>query len=375
MRWLSLLLVAGLIGGAAFLYHRDHRPAAAAKSPTGPAAPRSDTAAPRIFAGGAVEGARPEIVLRFESPGTIKAVRVRAGERVEAGALLVELESQLADLRCSDARSQLKIAVAERDRLVNLAVREGRDAARLKIRTAEKQLRDAETLLTRGRQQARQNAVSVQDLEDLKQQFEQAGEQLKAVRQWAADYEPPLPKEELAIAEAKVALAETEVQRARILLDKTRLVAPVAGVVLVVAAEPGDLADPRDDRGAVTLVDRSRTQVRAFVEELDALRVAVGAKAAVTADGRPGQSCAGTVAWCAPSLRPKTQRHFKPGERLDLQVREILIDLADGDDLLIGLPVEVFITPLEPGQTPPPAPYGKSPRLTVRPERTIRNAR
>jgi hypothetical protein len=37
------------------------------------------------------------------------------------------------------------------------------------------------------------------------------------------------------------------------------------------------------------------------------------------------------------------QRHLKPGEMVDVRVREVLIELVDGSDLLIGLPVEVFI--------------------------------
>jgi len=53
----------------------------------------------------------------------------------------------------------------------------------------------------------------------------------------------------------------------------------------------------------------------------------------------------GTVAFCAPALLPKQQFRLKPGERIDLRMREIVIDVEHGDDLLIGMPVEVFIEP------------------------------
>ena len=46
-----------------------------------------------------------------------------------------------------------------------------------------------------------------------------------------------------------------------------------------------------------------------------------------------------------PYVAPKSQRHLKPGELIDIRVREVIIELADGADLLIGLPVDVFIEP------------------------------
>jgi multidrug efflux pump subunit AcrA (membrane-fusion protein) len=230
----------------------------------------------RIFAGGTVEGAQREIPLRFEVAGRLKEIHVRAGDVVEKGSILAELDAELWELKFAEAGTLLKLARAERDRLG----RAGNSAVR---------------------------------------------------------------KEELTIADAKVALAEGTVRRERLMLDKTLLRAPTDGVVLRVQAEPGEMVGPEDNRDLFTLVNRSSTRVRACVEELDAMNVAVGQRTVVFADGKPDRQYAGIVFSCSPFVAPKVQRHLKPGEMVDVRVREVLIELADGSDLLIGLPVEVFI--------------------------------
>lgn len=232
----------------------------------------------RIFAGGTVEGAQREIPLRFEVAGRLKELHVRAGDIVEKGSILAELDAELWELKLAEAGTLLKLARAERDRLV----RSGNSALR---------------------------------------------------------------KEDLTIADAKVALAEGTVRRERLMLDRTLLRAPTDGVVLRVQAEPGEMVGPEDNRDLFTLVNRSSTKVRACVEELDAMKVAVGQTAMVMADGLPDRQFKGVIQSCSPFVAPKVQRHLKPGEMVDVRVREVLIDLADADELLIGLPVEVFIEP------------------------------
>src|SRR5262249_41802604 len=159
--------------------------------------------------------------------------------------------------------------------------------------------------------------------------------------------------DDLTIAETKVTLAEGALRRERVMLEKTMLLAPTDGVVLRVLGEPGEMVGPSDERDLVTLVNRDRTRVRAHVEELDALNVAVGQKARVTAEGHPDRPYEGIVHSCSPCVAPKSHRHLKPGEMFDIRVREIIIELADGADLLIGLPVDVFIEPVLAGKGEP----------------------
>lgn len=255
---------------------------------------RPGASTPRIFADGIVEGANQELSLRFEVPGRIKAVHVREGEVVKAGDVLAELETDAAELQLADSQIRLKIAMAERDQLVGETMRRTREVTR----------------------EPRADAAK-----------------------------PQLSREQQAIADGKTDLALTAVRRDQLLLDKCRLRAPNDGVVLRVVPQAGELTGPDDQRELFTIVSHGAMRVRAFIEELDGLRVCRGQRAVVSAAGEPHTPYLGTIAACSLYFRPKSQRLLKPGERLDLRVREVVIDLDDGHSLLIGLPVEVFIEP------------------------------
>lgn len=141
----------------------------------------------------------------------------------------------------------------------------------------------------------------------------------------------------------QVELAENRIRQAERLLEKTRILAPTDGIVMTVPFEPGELTGPADGSEALEVVNRQRTRIRAWIEELDALRVAPGQPAGVTVAGMPEKVYRAVVVECADSVRPKTHRHLNPGERIDVRVREVMLDVQDGSALLIGLPVEVMI--------------------------------
>jgi len=267
-------------------------PGVVAASESERSAPEETAPTPQISADGIVEGANEELTLRFEVPGRIKVVHVREGDAVRAGNVLAELEMDAAELQLAEARIRLKIATAERDQLVAESSRRALDAAREKRIVASA---------------------------------------------------PQLSREEQALADGKIELAQTAVRREQLLLDKCRLRAPSDGVVLRAVGQPGELTGPNDERELLTLVSPGAMRVRAFVEELDGMRVRRGQLAVVSAAGEPRKTYPGTVAACSLYFRPKSQRLLKPGERLDMRVREVIVDLDDGHDLLIGQPVEVMI--------------------------------
>jgi len=344
MRWIGLLLGALAMGAGAYFARLelfDHR--SAASSMTDVAQPGDLSSVRRIFAGGTVEGTQRDVPLRFEIAGRLKEINVKEGDHVERGDVLAQLNPEVWELKLAEAQARLKLARAERDRLVNGASPESREVLKSEVRAAEVQVREAEALLARGKQLAQRKAISLQELDDQQYKYEKAAAHLRSVRARSEEIEAPVRQDDLGVAEAKVALAEALVHEEKNMLEKTRLRAPSTGVVLHVLAEPGELVGPGDDRDLFTLVNRDSTRVRAYVEELDALSVAFGQKAFVTADGKPGRKYEGTVLSCSPYVRPKTHKHQKPGEMIDLRVREVVIELAHGDDLVIGLPVDVFI--------------------------------
>lgn len=345
MRWFVLLFVIAVTVTASVNVARVNR-TDLQSAPIRAAAQADATAAgdvSRIFAGGIVEGTHREMPLRFEVPGRIKSVRVHEGDLVRAGDILAELDTEITEVRLAEARTQAKIALAERDLIFVRSSRLSRDLALAKLPIVEQQIREADSVLERRDDASGQESLSRKDHDQVRQRLNRAAAQLQSLRTQVKEPSTQLTKEEEEIADCKVALSDAAVRREQLLLDKASLRAPVTGVILRVLPQPGELVGPGDERELFLIANRDHTCVRAFVEELDALHVAPGRRAVVTASGHADREYRGVVRSCAPHVGPKSHRHLKPGERLDVRVRDVVIELEGGSDLVIGLPVEVFI--------------------------------
>jgi RND family efflux transporter MFP subunit len=275
------LLIAG-VSAVGTVWLRADRPAEAR---------RAQGANPTLVAAnGVVEGVRPEVALRPEVTGNIATIPFRENELVKTGDLLVELGNEaqkcqvdLAKAAVAEARAEHQQCKAESERTHRLGAgvvgRERFDADHFK---AQKSLAKLEE------------------------------------------------------AEAKLRLAQAE-------FAKTRLTAPCAGRVLRVYAEPGEQAGPMTAQPVLLLCDDSRRRVRAFIEELDVHRVAIGQRAEVTCDGLPGRTFSGRVAQVLPRMGRRSLTTDAPEEYKDVYSREVLIDLEGGTELALHLRVKATI--------------------------------
>jgi HlyD family secretion protein len=341
MKWLWPILVVGaaLAGVAANVGWRgESGPAPGA--PPAAAAYRPD----RIAADGVVEGAHPEVALRPEVTGTIAAIPFRENQDVSRGTLLVELGNETQKQQLALAEADVQTAEAQLERLRNGERPERRRAV---AATAS----------------ARQ-AVYDQARSDWEHSQQLAGNHAASREQWDRDYyrmlrarseaeeaeaervlvEAPARADDVRTLEGRLAAAEARRRLAQAELAKTRLTAPTDGRILRVYAEPGELAGPTSAQPILVLADLSRRQVRAFVEELDAVRVLPGQRAVVTVDGLPGKEFAGTVAVVVPRMGKRAALSDAADEYKDLYFREVLIDLAGGEELVPNLRVKTCIT-------------------------------
>ena len=128
-------------------------------------------------------------------------------------------------------------------------------------------------------------------------------------------------------------------------LDRTRIHAPCRGQIQDVDVEAGELTGPDSAQPAIVMVDTTRFQVRAFVEEIDAPRVEIGMAATVRADGLPDREFQGRVVRLSPRMGRKQLWSDHPAERYDTKTREIWIELDESKSLVVGLRVDVMIDP------------------------------
>ncbi len=149
--------------------------------------------------------------------------------------------------------------------------------------------------------------------------------------------------DEQAFAIGQATSAELGVLREKIQLENTELRSPNDGTYIKCAIHPGELTGPYERTATFRVVDRSEIRVWAWVEEIDAMDVTIVMSAVSIASGALARRYPGTVIAFASFMRPKSERHLYPGERVDVRVREIIVKLDGGQDLLLGLPVELFL--------------------------------
>jgi HlyD family secretion protein len=148
-------------------------------------------------------------------------------------------------------------------------------------------------------------------------------------------------RRDLAIAVARRRSANAAIVRCRAALAKTRVAAPIDGVVLARHVEPGEFAAP----GAplVTVCDLSKLRVEAEVDEFDAGRVAPGDLAVITAEGQGGTAWTGTVEEVPDQVAGRTLRPDDPGRPTDARVLLVKVAPDQPLPLKLGQQVEVEI--------------------------------
>lgn len=296
-----------------------------------------------IFAPGRVEGATEEIQLRPQLRDRIVEILVREGEVVDAGTKLLRLDGTTQHHECSMAEAELEIASAELEKLQNGARCEEIREAEAELRAlnarligAQDKLKRTDNLRQRGATSEQAKVFDSTEVNTLLAQVEAAQARLDLLR-------APPRDDDLRRARGRVAGVRARLELARRELEKTSLVAPIAGQVLKVHPAVGELAGPETTEPAVIMADTSATCVRAFVEELDAPRLTIGLPVTVDADGLPEQYFRGRITRLAPRMSRKKLWTDDPAEQFDSKVREVWIELEDAEPLIVGLRVDVKI--------------------------------
>jgi ABC exporter DevB family membrane fusion protein len=301
-----------------------------------------------IFAQGRVEGATPQVELRFELAGRIEEILVAEGQIVQKGDVLGRIDDAEYRYDVALAAAEVDLAEAQLDRLLNGARPEERAEARALYSASQAELERARLTWDRTQQLRNARAVSQQDADDQRTRVLALTWEVEAAKSRLALLEAPARADEVAMAQARIDAAKAQVQLAHVQLERTSLRAPSAGQILRVNVEDGELTGPDSPEPAIVMVDTTKFQVRTFVEELDAPRVQVGMPATITADGLTDQKLTGVVTRVSPRMSPKSLLSDDPTERYDTKTREVWIELEDATDLVVGLRVDVSIVPKTP---------------------------
>ncbi|MCS7025868.1 MAG: HlyD family efflux transporter periplasmic adaptor subunit [Bryobacteraceae bacterium] len=345
-----------------------------------------------------------QVDLAFKIPGKLVELPVREGERLARGALVARLDATATLQAKAQQQAMLEAARAQLEQILT-AVRLQREQLdnelalrRAELRAAEAQLQDllsgarpqeiaqARAALEEAkawRQQASEDWERAQKLflnEDISRaQYDQFRARLQSTQQLVAQAEqrlalveegPRKPQIEVARSqleraraairlteanrlelqrkEQEIAVRRAEMERAKAgvaivdaQLEDTRILCPMDGIVLVKAAEVGEVLAA----GAVvvTVGDLDRPWLRAFIGERELGRVKLGAKVKLTTDSYPGKIYWGRVSFISSEAEFTPKQIQTPDERVKLVYR-IKVDVENpNQELKANMPVDAEI--------------------------------
>jgi HlyD family secretion protein len=161
------------------------------------------------------------------------------------------------------------------------------------------------------------------------------------LRKVEADTSVPLPTQ----TEGQLNLARAELWAAEAGVEKMTVRAPIAGTVLQVNAKAGELASPSSSQPLVLLGDISALRVRAEVDERDFSEIKIGQSVLVRPAAFRGREVAGKVSFIAPLVEPARNNPRLQRNQTDVDVVEVLVDLAEPGPLAVGMKADVYFRP------------------------------
>ena len=239
---------------------------------------------------------RRQSVLGSLIAGTVAEVPVDDGDRVEADALLVRLADEDALANLAEAEAAVSEAEARLARVRGV----GRRMAEQSLRQAIIEAKQAEIEFKRQQALAGTGAVSELSFERARRDRDQArSRRISAALEVAA----AAPKgSDVAMAAAALSRAQARLTAAQVALEKTRIRAPLPGVVLKRHVEPGEVVQPGE--AVITFAGDGPLQVRIQPDESNLGLLQVGQAALVSSEAFPGQRLPASIRRIAPSVDP-----------------------------------------------------------------------
>lgn len=299
------LALAGLAGAAQFvlvLYAQSSVPI-----PPPPITPPAKPFPRSIGASGLVEARRENTLVGVPVAGLVQAVRVAVWDRVEAGAVLLELDDR--ELRAALRTQEAQVAVAE-----------------AQVVAAQAILRRVRDSLARTERLGKDAVVAAEVLE-------------------TARHEAAVAAAQVAVAEAQRAAVRATLAQTGSLLERLVVRAPIAGTILQVNVRAGEWVAANPAAPPLVLGDITEVQVRADVDEQVAPRVRAGARAVGYLKGERTQPIAMEFVRIEPLVIPKRSLTGASTERVDTRVLQVIYRFPPqlGRPVYVGQQVDLFI--------------------------------
>jgi HlyD family secretion protein len=251
---------------------------------------------------------------------SVKSILVQQGDHVKAGQLLMQLDDATARARVASAESALRTAQASNEAIEHGGTLEERQSMsssvardQLDITQKQQQLAALEKLHATG-------AASAAEVEAAQQRIALAQDTLATDQ---GRQKTRYASSERERAAAAVADAQANLLAARNVLQQTTVRAPVAGTVYSIPVTSSDFVE--EGKLLLQMADLTQLRVRAYFDESEIGRLAIGQKIRIVWDAYQGREWHGHIV-----VLPSTIQTFNTRN-----VGEVLVAIDDPDDVLI----------------------------------------
>jgi HlyD family secretion protein len=268
-----------------------------------------------LYGNGHIEGT--EVRVASEVTGRILDSRLVEGKSIVPGDLLVRVDD-------SDLRIQLRQGQAEKADLEQLLASEEaqRDALQHHLSTAQADLARYRSLRETG-------VATPQRLDQAENTFHDAQRQATAL-----EGQISTTRTLLDAVRQRIDLAQSQI-------GKTEIKAPIDGVVLVKAIEPGEFATP--GKPVAVLVDLKKLELKVFIPEADIGKIKLGAAARVRTSAFPDRLYEARVSRVDQQAQFTPRDIHMPEERVRM-VFGVTLELANPTgELKPGVPADAWI--------------------------------
>jgi HlyD family secretion protein len=259
---------------------------------------------------GRIEGGGEILSLGASTTGTVSQLLVKAGEHVQAGQTLLQVECRDLESEISARQSDLAASEAVLARVTNGSRPEEIAIGEANVNLAMARLHEAQKAFDRA--QALQAGVTITrvQIDQAERDARMASAMLEEVRAKLVLLKVGSREEDIAEARSRRDAAKARLDAAAARLSYCTVAAPISGVVLSTRVSPGQLVSLMAPVTLITMVDDSKRRARAFVAERDISRICLGEHAQISAEGVPGDQFEGRIEDIAPEL---TENPYEPG--------------------------------------------------------------
>jgi len=284
----SIAVGALVFAGATLVQHLPQRELTEA-----PAPPPESTFSEHVAGVGLVEASTENVAIGTHIAGIVARVCVSTGQKVSAGDELFEIDSRHLHAHLELQRAALAVVEAE--------------------------LADLQNQLSRSARLAREKVISSDELD--RHRF--------ATR----------------IAEARVAEAAAAIKMSETEIARSRVTAPVDGEILKLNVRVGEFAAAGITPEPLLLFGGVEPMhLRVDVDEQEAWRIELGAKAVAAVRGNPSQQTPLEFVRFEPYVTPKRSLTGASDERVDTRVLQVIYRVKpNGFPIYVGQQMDVFI--------------------------------